>query len=257
MTISASESSSHRFPGNSAVSYEGMADGAQPDVTAIVPALNEEDTIGELLDRLLALPLSLEVVVVDDGSRDRTPEILSSYGDRIRVLTNPKPGGKGNAIRQALSAATGRAVIIQDADLEYFPEEIPSLVEPILKGEAAVVYGTRFKSGMPAGMALPNKLVNVLLAWSVRILFWQAITDEATCYKAFRRDVLESMHLTCHRFEFCPEATAKAIRLGHRIREIPIRYVPRTKEAGKKIRWTDGVEAFWTLLKHRFSKFKS
>jgi dolichol-phosphate mannosyltransferase len=137
-----------------------MAESSAPDVTAIVPALNEEDTLGEVIDQLLALPLSIEVVVVDDGSSDGTPAVISSYGDRIKSIRNPKPGGKGNAIRQALAIATGRTVIIQDADLEYFPAEIPKLVEPILKGEAAVVYGTRFKNGMPAGMALPNKLVD-------------------------------------------------------------------------------------------------
>lgn len=225
------------------------------EVTAIVPAKNEEATIGEVIDRLLALPLKIQVVVVDDGSSDRTPEILGSYGDRITTLRNEVSGGKGSAIRQALPHALGRAVIIQDADLEYFPEEIPSLVTPILDGREAVVYGTRFKNGMPAGMKPANKLVNLLLAWSVRLLFFRRITDEATCYKAFRRDVLEAMHLTCHRFEFCPEATAKAIRLGHQILEVPIRYKPRSKEAGKKIRWTDAPEAFWTLLRHRFSKF--
>lgn len=225
------------------------------EVTAIVPAKNEEATIGEVIDRLLALPLRIQVVVVDDGSTDRTPEILASYGDRITALRNEVSGGKGSAIRQALPHALGRAVIIQDADLEYFPEEIPSLVTPILEGREAVVYGSRFHHGMPAGMKPANKLVNLLLAWSVRLLFLKRITDEATCYKAFRRDVLDSMHLTCHRFEFCPEATAKAIRLGHRILEVPIRYEPRSKEAGKKIRWTDAPEAFWTLLRHRFSKF--
>ncbi len=232
-----------------------MLEAGAVDVTAIVPAKNEQDTIAAVIDRLLALPLSTQVIVVDDGSTDGTTEILRSYGDKITMLRNEQSGGKGSAIRQALPHAVGKAVIIQDADLEYVPEEIPSLVEPILKGEEAVVYGTRFAHGMPAGMALPNKLVNLLLAWSVGILFFRKLTDEATCYKAFRRDVLESMHLTCHRFEFCPEATAKAIRMGHRIREIPIRYEPRSKAAGKKIRWTDAPEAFWTLLKHRFSKF--
>ncbi|MEQ1821438.1 MAG: glycosyltransferase family 2 protein [Fimbriimonadaceae bacterium] len=225
------------------------------EVTAIVPALNEEDTIGEVVKRLLALPLAMEVVVVDDGSTDRTPEILAGFGNKITALRNEQRGGKGNAIRQALAVATGDVVIIQDADLEYVPEEIPMLVKPILEGKAAVVYGTRFKDGMPSGMALPNKLVNILLAWSVRLLFFKKLTDEATCYKAFRRDVLLSMHLTCHRFEFCPEVTAKAYRLGHLILELPIKYEPRSKAAGKKIRWTDAPEAFWTLFKHRFSKF--
>lgn len=229
---------------------------ASPDVSVLVPALNEEDTIGEVVERLLALPMAVQVIVIDDGSSDRTPEILKGFGGRILVLRREKPGGKGSAIRLAIPEAKGKAVIIQDADLEYFPEEIPDLVRPILEGKAKVVYGNRFAHGYPKGMALPNKLVNWLLAWSVRLLFWRNVHDEATCYKAFDRSVLEAMHLTCNRFEFCPEATAKAIRLGERIVEVPIRYEPRTKAAGKKIRWTDAPEAFWTLLKHRFSSLR-
>lgn len=226
-----------------------------PDLTVIVPALNEEDTINEVVGRLLALPMCLQVIVVDDGSTDRTPAVLKGFGENILVLTNDRPGGKGAAIRQALPLARGRVVIIQDADLEYFPEEIPKLAQPILEGKAKAVYGTRFWHGLPKGMALPNKIVNLLLAWSVRLLFFRKLTDEATCYKAFDREFLSRMHLSCHRFEFCPEVTAKTYRLGERILEIPIDYVPRSKAAGKKIRWTDAPEAFWTLLKHRFSRF--
>lgn len=228
----------------------------QPDVTVIVPALNEEDTIGEVVDRLLAVPLVTQVIVVDDGSTDKTPEVLRAFGDRILVLTNPAKGGKGNAIRKALPYAKGKATIIQDADLEYLPEEIPTVVGPILNGTASVVYGTRFSKGMPKGMAIPNKIVNKLLAWSVRLLYFQPVTDEATCYKAFRTEVLQGMDLQCQRFEFCPEVTAKAARMGERIKEVPISYVPRSKAAGKKIRWTDAPEAFWTLLKHRFWRQK-
>lgn len=225
-----------------------------PDVTVLVPALNEQDTIAEVLDRILAMPLRTEVIVIDDGSTDRTPEILCGYADRVRILRNAQKSGKGNAIRQALPQATGKAVVIQDADLEYRPEELPRLVQPILEGRASVVFGTRFAHGMPKGMALPNKIVNVLLAWTVRLLFFRRLTDEATCYKAFRTDLLKRMNLECQRFEFCPEVTAKAIRLGEQIVEIPVSYEPRTKEAGKKIRWTDAPEAFWTLLKHRFKR---
>lgn len=228
----------------------------QPDVTIIVPALNEEDTIGEVVERLLAVPLTTQIIVVDDGSTDRTPEVLKRYADRILILTNAQRGGKGSAIRQALPHATGKATIIQDADLEYLPEEIPQVVKGILEGKESVVYGTRFSTGMPKGMALPNKIVNVLLAWSVRLLYFRRITDEATCYKAFRTDLLQNMGLECKRFEFCPEATAKAIRLGQPIQEVPITYIPRTKAAGKKIRWTDAPEAFWTLLKYRFWRSK-
>jgi dolichol-phosphate mannosyltransferase len=227
-----------------------------PDVTVLVPALNEEDTIGEVVDRLLALPLKVQVIVVNDGSDERTGEILHSYGDKIVLLTNTSRGGKGAAIRQALPYATGKTVIVQDADLEYAPEEIPKLIEPILKGQAKVVYGTRFAHGLTPGMALPNKIVNRMLRTSVRILYGQKLTDEATCYKAFDTELLRQMNLECVRFEFCPEVTAKSCRLGERIHEIPISYTPRSKAAGKKIRWTDAPDAFWTLLKHRFKNFR-
>lgn len=232
-----------------------MPQESAPDVTILVPALNEENTIHEVISRLLGLPLSMQVVVIDDGSTDRTPEILASFGSQIEVITNATPGGKGRAIRKGLTVAKGKTVVIQDADLEYVPEELPSLVNPILSGKEEVVYGTRFAKGMHAGMALPNKIANWLLRAEVFLLFGKKITDEATCYKAFREGVLEEMNLECERFEFCPEVTAKAIRLRKRILEVPITYEPRTVEAGKKIRWTDGVEAFWTLLKHRFKKF--
>jgi len=232
-----------------------MPEALPPDLTVIVPALNEEDTIRDVVERLLKLPLSTQIIVVNDGSTDRTSIVLREFGDRIEVLTNSEPGGKGAAIRQALPRARGKAVIIQDADLEYFPEEIPKLVAPILEGSSKAVYGTRFAHGLPKGMALPNKIVNRMLAWSVALLFFRRLFDDATCYKAFDRELLNRMNLICHRFEFCPEVTAKTYRLRERITEIPINYVPRSKEAGKKIRWTDAPEAFWTLLRHRFSKF--
>jgi len=222
------------------------------DVSIIIPALNEEATIKAVVDRCLALPLETQVIVVNDGSEDKTLEILQGYGDKITLLTNPKPSGKGHAIVQALPHAQGIATIVQDADLEYSPEQIPSLVQPILDNKANVVYGTRFANGYSKDMALPNKIVNIMLAWSVRILFLRKITDEATCYKAFRTSLLQSFDLQCTRFEFCPEVTAKALRCNQTIQEVPIDYVPRSKEAGKKIRWYDAPEAFWTLFKYRF-----
>lgn len=228
-----------------------------PDVTAIVPALNEEATIREVVDRLLALPVTIQVVVIDDGSSDRTGEILQEFGDRIDVIRNARPGGKGMAIRKGLALAQGKVVVIQDADLEYVPEELTLLVKPILEGKTNVAYGTRFSRGLPKDMALPNKIVNVLLVWSVRLLYGKKLTDEATCYKAFRRELIDEMNLVCTRFEFCPEVTAKSYLMGESILEVPISYVPRTKEAGKKIRWTDAPAAFWTLLKHRFWKPKT
>lgn len=233
-------------------------DASLPDVTILVPALNEEATIQAVIERLLAVPLRAQIVVIDDGSRDETPKRLASFGESIEVITNPVPGGKGAAIRRGLETARGRVVVIQDADLEYFPEEIPSLVEPILRGDSRVVLGSRFTEGMHRDMAWPNKIVNALLVWSVRLLFGGRlkpqglITDEATCYKAIDRELLVDMNLECQRFEFCPEVVAKTYRFGERPMEVPVRYVPRSKEAGKKIRWTDAPEAFWTLLKWRF-----
>lgn len=232
-----------------------MAEPDVPEVSILVPAKNEEATIAAVVERLLALPLRKQIVVVDDASTDRTVKVLEPYFDKITFVSNPDPGGKGKAIRAGLKYATGEVVVIQDADLEYLPEELPLVVCPIIEGNASVVYGSRFTRGMNKEMALPNKVVNVLLAWMTRILYGQKITDEATCYKAFRRDLLEKMHLECQRFEFCPEVTAKASRLGETIKEVPVSYHPRNVAEGKKIRWTDGVEAFWTLFRHRFGKF--
>ena len=226
----------------------------QPDLTILIPALNEEATIREVLERCLAVPLSKQIVVINDGSTDSTAEILKSFGEKIEVVTNPKPSGKGNAIRKALNLIKGKTVIVQDADLEYSPEQIPTLIQPILDGSASVVFGTRFANGFPSSMAFPNKLVNFLLAVSVRLLFGKKISDEATCYKALRSDVLQAMNLECQRFEFCPEVTAKTFRLGLSIIEVPIDYVARNKKEGKKIRWYDAPEAFWTLLRYRFWK---
>ncbi len=227
-----------------------------PELSIIVPALNEEATIGEVLDRLLALPISKEVILVDDGSTDKTPDIAATYGERIVYLRKDADKGKGAAIRTALKVAKGEITIIQDADLEYSPEEIPNLIRPILENRTEVVYGCRFTNGLPKKMALPNKIVNRLLSLAVRILFFRKIVDEATCYKAIRTNRLREMNLVCQRFEFCPEVTAKSIRMGLTILELPISYSPRTKLQGKKIGWKDGIEAFWTLLKHRFSNFR-
>lgn len=232
-----------------------MVDSSPPDVSILVPALNEQDTIREVVERLLAVAVRSEIIVIDDGSTDDTAKILHEFGDRIKVVTHPQKSGKGTAIRSGLEVATGRFVVIQDADLEYFPEEIPSLMIPLLRGTAKVVYGTRFSQGLPAGMALPNKIVNRLLAFASRLLYGQKITDEATCYKAVDRNLLKSLRLECTGFEFCPEVTAKVSRAGEQIVEVPIRYVPRNKLAGKKIRWTDAPIAFWTLLKYRFWRF--
>ncbi|GBC93339.1 Undecaprenyl-phosphate 4-deoxy-4-formamido-L-arabinose transferase [bacterium HR15] len=224
----------------------------EPLVSVIVPLYNEEATLVELLERLRRAPFRKEIIVVDDGSTDKTPDILAEQTD-IVALRHERNRGKGAAIRTGIAYATGDIIIIQDADLEYDPDEIPRVIEPIVRGEAQVVYGSRFFQGLPKGMPFLNKIANVVLVWAVRLLFWYPLTDEATCYKAFRADLLRSITLRCRRFEFCPEVTAKILKRGIPIREVALHnYRPRTKREGKKIRWTDGLEAIWTLVKYRF-----
>ena len=227
----------------------------EPLISIVIPAYNEADTIVQAIDRVRAVPLQKEIIVVDDGSTDETPQLLAQQPDVV-VLRHPQNLGKGMAIRTAIARATGDIIIIQDADLEYDPMDIPRVIAPIAEGKAQVVYGSRFlTTRRPKGMRLPNWLINRLLAAMVRWLYWHPLTDEATCYKAFRADLLKSVPLTCQRFEFCPEVTAKVIRRGVKIMEVPISYEARTTLQGKKIRWWDGVEAIWTLLKWRWKRF--
>ena len=223
-----------------------------PLISVIVPVYNESATIEELLGRLRGAPFEKEIIIVDDYSTDGTREILKKETG-IVYMQHDRNMGKGAAIRTGIRYATGDVIIIQDADLEYDPNEIPKVVRPILSGDSDIAYGSRFMRGMPKGMPLPNRIANRLLVWTVRILFGRTLNDEATCYKAFKADLLKAMHLKCSRFEFCPEVTAKALKSGHEIREVEINnYEPRVKREGKKIRWTDGVEAIMTLFRYRF-----
>lgn len=231
-------------------------------LTVIIPAYREEATIGEVVRRALAadlsaLALDLEVVLVDDGSDDRTHEMalaVAATDPRLRVVRQERNRGKGAAIRRALDIATGDFVLIQDADLEYDPSDWPHLLMPALRG-APVVYGSRFlERRWPTEMRPANWLINRLLAWLANFLYGLRITDEATCLKLFRADVLRSFRLECERFEFCPEVTAKSGLRRLPIVEVPVRYAARTAVAGKKIRWTDGVQAVWTLLRWRFGR---
>ncbi len=221
-------------------------------LSVIVPAHNERGTIAEALRRVKEVPGEKEIIVVDDASTDGTGEILAADPE-IRLIRHAVNQGKGAAIRTALAEVTGDVVIIQDADLEYDPADYPLLVEPIRRGEARVVYGSRFLHGRPP-MRWPNYLCNRLLALAANLLYGARITDEATCYKAFDARLLRELSLQCRRFEFCPEVTAKVRRRGVRIHEVPIRYTARSFDAGKKIRAWDAVEAFWTLLRYRFWK---
>lgn len=223
-------------------------------LSIVIPVYNERDTIRSVIDLVLSVPLSLdrEVIVVDDGSSDGTADVLRSLElDRVKVLLQPSNQGKGAAIRRALPEVTGDIVIIQDADMEYDPNDYQSLIDPIVAGEAQVVYGSR-QLGNNTFSYMRYYVGGLFLSWLTNLLYRSKITDEPTCYKVFRRDVLDSIELKCKRFEFCPEVTAKVLKKGIKIVERPISYNPRSIGEGKKIRWRDGVEAIFTLLRYRF-----
>ncbi|MFQ5767433.1 MAG: glycosyltransferase family 2 protein [Acidobacteriota bacterium] len=227
-------------------------------LTVIVPIYNERSTIQTVLRRLADLALEKEIIVVDDGSSDGTRQYLENHArqdlpgeTRLLVLCHPENRGKGTAIRTALRRAEGDFVIIQDADLEYDPAEIPLLLEPLLQGRADIVYGSRFQ-GSIRGMGWTHRLANRILTRTTNLLYGARLTDEATGYKLFRRSVLNRIDLRCKRFEFCPEVTAKVLKLGYRIHERPIHsYVARHLD--KKITWRDGCSAFWVLVRERFN----
>lgn len=231
-------------------------------VSIIIPVYNEFRTFQQVLERVRQAPLpdgcSKEIIVIDDGSTDGTSQMLSEE-TRAGIVAGHhavRNDGKGTAIRTGIALATGDIVLIQDGDLEYDPNDYARILEPIVKGEADIVYGSRFLS-RPAGMALKNRIANRILTAAANLLYSARLTDEATAYKAFRTTVLRDIHLECRRFEFCPEVTAKARRLGHRIQEVPVSYNPRGIGEGKKIRARDGFEALWTLMKYRFFSRKA
>lgn len=221
----------------------------------IMPIYNEVELLPEVLRRVREQPFEKELILVDDCSTDGTRALLEGEvgAPETIVLFHERNRGKGRAIRTGLERATGGAVVIQDADFEYDPAELPLVLAPIWEGRADVVFGSRFR-GQVIDMKLANYCGNMILAWMVRRLFWVRLRDEATAYKAFRREVLTSIPLACERFEFCPEVTARVLTRGHRILEVPITYRARTFEEGKKINWRDFVVAVRTLLKYRFVK---
>jgi dolichol-phosphate mannosyltransferase len=222
-------------------------------VSVIVPVYNEAAHIDELLQAIHASPVKKEIVIVDDGSTDGTREKLQALphtGD-ITVIFHEKNYGKGAAIRTGLAYAHGEYVLIQDSDLEYDPQDYPALLRPLATGKANVVYGVR--PDRPE-RGLRFFLGAKLLTHLTNLLYGAGIHDEATCYKVFRRSLLEQVQLNCRRFEFCPEVTAKLSRMGEKISEVPISYHPRSKDEGKKIRHADGWQAIWTLLRYRFGR---
>jgi len=224
-------------------------------LSVIIPVYNERDTIREILDRVLAVDLDKEVVIVDDGSVDGTGEILSglaiSPDYTVKVIRHTRNQGKGAAIRTGLVHITGDVVIVQDADLEYDPAQYPSLIRPIREQGAQVVYGSRNRQRNPRS-SWAFYWGGRLLSWLTNLLYGSGISDEATGYKVFRTDVLRGLSLESTGFEFCPEVTAKVLRQGIPIHEVPISYTPRSLREGKKIRWQDGLAAAWTLVKYRF-----
>jgi glycosyltransferase involved in cell wall biosynthesis len=221
-----------------------------PSVSVLVPVYNEEATIGTVLGRLLDLTLVKEVIVVDDGSADRTASIVASMNDaRIKLIRQPKNGGKTSAIQRALQEVTGSVVIVQDADLEYDPAEIPSVVEPILSGYADVVYGSRFlvKRGAKF-IGYYHSLANHCLTVLSNLLSKLNLTDVETCYKAFRADIIRGIPLVSKGFGMEIELTASIARLGLRIHEVPISYHARTYEEGKKIGVRDAIATLWYIV---------
>lgn len=223
-------------------------------LSVIIPVYNEMRTIAEILRRVKLVDIPKEVIVVDDGSTDGTRDYLRSLESRegFKVLYQDKNMGKGAAIRKAIDHVSGDIVIIQDADLEYDPQDYRKVIAPIFEGRANVVYGSRYIN--PANdLPWTRYKVGVLALTAVaNLLYGAGITDEATCYKAFKADVLKSLPLKCKRFEFCPEVTAKVRKRGYRIEEVPISFHYRTVKEGKKIGWKDGLEAVLTLIKYRF-----
>ena len=222
-------------------------------LSVIIPAYNEERTILQALEGVLAIPCVGQVIVVNDGSSDGTAVRLSTVRDsRVAVLHHATRAGKGAAIRSGLGRVSGELVVIQDADMEYSASELPALAAVILSGEAVVVYGSRFRGGI-TGMAFANRVANRLLTLLTNCLYGSHLSDEATCYKMFRSEVLQSLPLQCVGFEFCPEVTALVLRRGLAIAEVPISYRGRCNAAGKKIRWWHFVTAVRTLVRYRFA----
>jgi glycosyltransferase involved in cell wall biosynthesis len=226
-----------------------------PKLSVVMPVFNERNTIDEIIHRVLAVPIRIELIVVDDGSTDGTRERLVEL-QRERgfvLLLQPRNQGKGAALRAGFDRATGDIVIIQDADLEYSPEEYPQLIELICLGRADVVYGSRFL-GRHRVFLFTHYAGNRLLTLITNVLYNTMLTDMETCYKAMRLEVLRSFRLQSNGFGIEPEITAKIFKRRYRVYEVPITYDGRGYEEGKKITWRDGVVALWVLVKYRFTE---
>ncbi len=226
-----------------------------PLLSVVMPCYNERGTIEEIVRRVLAVPIRTELIVVDDGSTDGTRDILARLTAELplKVILQPANGGKGAALRRGFEEVTGDLVIIQDADLEYSPEEFPQLIELICEGRADVVYGSRFL-GRHRVFLFTHYVGNRLLTLVTNVLYNTMLSDMETCYKVMRTEVLRSMTLASDGFGIEPELTAKIFKRHYRVYEVPITYDGRNYDEGKKITWRDGIVALWVLLKYRFTE---
>jgi glycosyltransferase involved in cell wall biosynthesis len=215
-------------------------------LSVLIPVFNEEDSVVELVRRVAAVDLPIEIIAVDDASSDRSFERLAALDEpRLILLSHGENRGKGAAVRTALAAATGEAIIIQDADLEYFPEDFPALLAPLADAAADVVYGVRDLSTQPWVRRVGNRLLTVI----TNLLYGTQLADMETCYKMIRTPVARSLRLSADRFDIEPEITARLLKGGYRIHEVPVRYAPR--HVRKLNPWRDGPHALWTLVRLR------
>jgi glycosyltransferase involved in cell wall biosynthesis len=219
-----------------------------------MPVFNEESTIEKIVHRVKKVNIDKQIIIVDDGSTDRTREILEKWKDEdIRVIYHKRNQGKGSAIRTAIPYVEGEVTVIQDGDLEYDPEDYHTLIRPILDGKTKIVYGSRFlRVNKP--IYLRFLLGNIFLTWLINILYHSKITDSYTCYKTFATDVLRNLTLRAKRFEFEAEVTVKLLKKGYNVQEVPISYSPRTLREGKKISWKDALLGILTIVRYRFRK---
>lgn len=227
-------------------------------LSVIIPAYNEEKTIMEIVNKVVKVPLNnikKEIIIIDDFSTDKTKEILKKIRNRnIKIFYHLKNMGKGSAIRTALKHATGDIILIQDADLEYNPQEYPKLLIPIIKGNQKVVYGTRlaYIKSTRRNMNIVHFIGNLFLTFMTNILYGSKISDMETGYKIMKKEVLSKIKLNAKRFDFEPEITAKILKRGYKIYEVPITFQARKFKEGKKITWRDGIKAIYYLIKYRF-----
>jgi len=228
---------------------------SDPLLSVVMPVFNERATIEEIVGRVLAVPLRIELVVVDDGSTDGTRDMLKALQARhgFRLVLQPRNQGKGAALRRGFEEVTGDLVVIQDADLEYSPEEYPQLIELICQGRADVVYGSRFL-GRHRVFLFSHYLGNRVLTLVTNVLYNTMLSDMETCYKVMRTSVVRSFTLKSDGFGIEPELTAKIFKRGYRVYEVPITYDGRGYDEGKKITWRDGIVALWVLLKYRVTE---